>query len=55
MCCYGNLGDSETMIGTHPRNLPGRAGKNSGVYLASPYTVAASAVCGKITDPRIFL
>lgn len=55
MFCYGNLGEGETMIGTHPRNQPGRAGKNSGIYLASPYTVAASAICGKITDPRRFL
>ena len=55
MCCYGNIGDNEIMIGTHPRNQPGRAGKNSGVYLASPYTVAAAATCGKIVDPREFL
>ncbi len=55
MCCYGNLGDDEVMIGTNPRNQPGRAGKNSGIYLASPLTVAASAICGKITDPRRFL
>ncbi|MBQ9826946.1 MAG: 3-isopropylmalate dehydratase large subunit [Firmicutes bacterium] len=55
MCCYGHLGDGEIMIGTHPRNQPGRAGKNSGIYLASPYTVAAAAICGKIVDPRRFL
>jgi len=55
LCCYGHLGEEEVMIGTHPRNQPGRAGVNGGIYLASPYTVAASAVCGKITDPRRFL
>ena len=53
--CVGNLADGDTEIGTHPRNLPGRAGKATSIYLASPYTVAASAVEGKITDPRAFL
>ncbi len=56
MMCYGFLGDGETMIGTHPRNQPGRAGTASVfTYLASPYTVAASAVAGKIVDPRRYL
>jgi 3-isopropylmalate/(R)-2-methylmalate dehydratase large subunit len=55
MLCVGNLADGETEIGTHPRNLPGRAGKGTSIYLASPYTVAASAVEGKITDPRAFI
>ena len=55
MVCYGHLADGENMIGTHPRNLPGRGGTNADVYLGSPYTVAAAALTGKITDPRAFL
>ena len=56
MVCMGHLGDGEVMIGTHPRNQPGRAGTaNVFTYIASPYTVAASAVAGKIIDPRRFL
>ena len=56
MVCMGHLGEGEVMIGTHPRNQPGRAGTaNIATYLGSPYTVAASAVAGKIVDPRRFL
>jgi 3-isopropylmalate/(R)-2-methylmalate dehydratase large subunit len=49
----GRAVDKDVVISTTNRNFPGRMGsKQSEVYLASPYTVAASAVNGVITDPR---
>lgn len=49
----GVVGDGENVITTATRNFRGRMGsRESGVYLASPYTVAASAVAGRVVDPR---
>jgi 3-isopropylmalate/(R)-2-methylmalate dehydratase large subunit len=55
---YGQhlLGDDTVAISTTARNFKGRMGSPAAqVYLASPYTVAASAVAGRIADPREML
>ena len=49
----GTMPDDSTVISSTARNFRGRMGSPSvRVYLASPYTVAASALRGVITDPR---
>jgi 3-isopropylmalate/(R)-2-methylmalate dehydratase large subunit len=55
---YGasRLGEDVTCISSTARNFKGRMGAaSSQVYLASPYTVAAAAVAGRIVDPRDLL
>jgi len=56
-CTKGNmapLASGEVSICTAVTNVPGRMGaKDAEIYLASPATVACSAVQGRISDPRV--
>jgi 3-isopropylmalate/(R)-2-methylmalate dehydratase large subunit len=53
---FGRLNAPLSCISATNRNFPGRMGhKEARVYLASPLTVAASAVEGQIADPREYV
>jgi 3-isopropylmalate/(R)-2-methylmalate dehydratase large subunit len=53
---FGRMNAPLKCISATNRNFPGRMGhKESQVFLASPITVAASAIAGRIADPREYL
>ena len=52
----GVLNAGETSVSTHQTNFPGRNGSmDAQAYLAGPYVVAASAIAGRLVDPRPML
>jgi len=58
MCIAMNgdqLEPGQYAVSTSNRNFEGRQGKGGRTFLASPLTAAASAITGKVTDPRDFV
>jgi len=57
--CYGRLqaiGRGEVALSTGTMNVPGRMGSTEAhIYMASPATIAATAITGSVTDPRNFI
>jgi methanogen homoaconitase large subunit len=51
----GHLGSGEAQMHPGPRNWPGRTAEGSVAYLASPATCAATAIEGRVADPRDYL
>lgn len=52
----GVVGENEVILATNNRNFLGRMGPaSSKIFLGSPATIAASAINGRITDPRKYL
>lgn len=55
MCFYAggeSFGHRQRVISSTNRNFESRQGPETRTHLASPATVAASAVLGRIADPR---
>jgi 3-isopropylmalate/(R)-2-methylmalate dehydratase large subunit len=57
--CIAMNGDlaqpGQLVVATSNRNFEGRQGKGARTVLASPLVAAASAVAGRVTDPREYM